>query len=61
MLPGCVGFGRNAAGLMHVRALIASVFYTVKGEITLRTGEFNFLRMRKEKRGFGSVVLMNAA
>lgn len=61
VLPGCAGFSRNAADLMHMRALIVSVFNTVKGEITLRTGELNFLRMRKKRQGFGSVVLMYAA
>lgn len=46
--------------VMHVQALIVSVFHSVKGEITLRTGEFNFPRMGRTKQGFGSVVLMNA-
>ncbi len=45
---------------MHVQVLIVSVFHSVKGEITLRTGELNFPRMGRKKQGFGSVVLMNA-
>lgn len=61
VLLGCTEFSWKTADVMHVQALIVSVFHSVKGEITLRTGEFNFPRMGRKKQGLGSVVLMNAS
>lgn len=60
VLLGCIEFSWKTTDVMHVQALIVSVFHSVKGEITLRTGELNFPRMGRKKQGFGSVVLMNA-
>ncbi len=60
VLLGCIEFSWKTTDVMHVQALIVSVFHSVKGEITLRTGEFNFPHMGRKKQGFGSVVLMNA-